>query len=299
MAIDLAGQEGAGGRAGARAASRRRACARARAPGSRSPTGGPPPSWRRGAARSSGAGVAFALGGHDERDFTATPTWWWSARACRSRCRDRGAARAPGVPVLGEVELACRLPRRRPWSAITGTNGKSTTTALTGAPLPARTGRTFVGGNLGHAALRAPLSGAPVDVVVVELSCFQLEGDRAVPPPGRRHPEPHARSPRPLPEHGRPTARPRRASSRTSSRATSPSSTTRDPRAMAAARSTRGERASPSASARRAPWRPRRRRRGGPLDRPRRRPGALPVRNRALRGRHNRENAMAAVASPG
>jgi UDP-N-acetylmuramoylalanine--D-glutamate ligase len=85
-------------------------------------------------------------------------------------------ARAIGVPVWGEVELAARfLSPDIPVVGITGTNGKSTTTALCGV-LCAQGGlRPFVGGNLG-----TPLSDA-VDaevpgVYVVELSSFQLEG---------------------------------------------------------------------------------------------------------------------------
>jgi UDP-N-acetylmuramoylalanine--D-glutamate ligase len=86
------------------------------------------------------------------------------------------AARAAGVLVTGEIELSSQFVSAS-IVAITGTNGKSTVTALVGAILE-RTGRpTFAGGNLG-----APLSGA-VDtdaaheggVLVLEVSSFQLE----------------------------------------------------------------------------------------------------------------------------
>lgn len=85
-------------------------------------------------------------------------------------------ARARGVPVWGEVELAGRFLRPGvPVVGVTGTNGKSTTTALCGALCVAGGFSAFVGGNLG-----TPLSDA-VDapgfgVYVVELSSFQLEG---------------------------------------------------------------------------------------------------------------------------
>jgi UDP-N-acetylmuramoylalanine--D-glutamate ligase len=86
------------------------------------------------------------------------------------------AARGAGVPVWGEVELASRLLRPAPVVAITGTNGKSTTTALTGEMF-LRAGRTaFVGGNLGTPLSEAVLDGRPYDAYVVELSSFQLEG---------------------------------------------------------------------------------------------------------------------------
>ena len=58
------------------------------------------------------------------------------------------AARAAGVPVTGELELAARFVRA-PLVAITGTNGKSTTTTLCGQMLAATGRPTFVGGNLG------------------------------------------------------------------------------------------------------------------------------------------------------
>ena len=84
-----------------------------------------------------------------------------------------------GVRLWGEIELAFRA---RPLGAgpligITGTNGKSTTTALTGELLRARSPRTFVGGNLGlpfSAAYEDPTT-PPYDFHVVELSSFQLE----------------------------------------------------------------------------------------------------------------------------
>jgi len=85
-------------------------------------------------------------------------------------------ARASGAPVVGEVELAYQLlSPKRPLVGITGSNGKSTTTALCGE-LFARAGlRTFVGGNLGRPLCESPLFG-PWDAHVVELSSFQLEG---------------------------------------------------------------------------------------------------------------------------
>ncbi|MFO0585217.1 MAG: UDP-N-acetylmuramoyl-L-alanine--D-glutamate ligase [Anaeromyxobacter sp.] len=84
-------------------------------------------------------------------------------------------ARAKGVPIWGEVELAYRFLRGTPLVAITGTNGKSTTTALTGALL-AGDRPTFTGGNLGTPLCEHVLSGKRADVVVAELSSFQLEG---------------------------------------------------------------------------------------------------------------------------
>jgi UDP-N-acetylmuramoylalanine--D-glutamate ligase len=85
-------------------------------------------------------------------------------------------ARARGVPVWGEVELAGRFLRPGiPVVGITGTNGKSTTTALCGALCTAGGRTPFVGGNLGTPLSDAVDAEAP-GVYVVELSSFQLEG---------------------------------------------------------------------------------------------------------------------------
>ncbi|MGA9525190.1 MAG: UDP-N-acetylmuramoyl-L-alanine--D-glutamate ligase, partial [Myxococcaceae bacterium] len=89
------------------------------------------------------------------------------------------AARAAGVPIMGEVELASRFIRGR-FVGITGTNGKSTTTALCGALFQAAGVRTFVGGNLGLPLSEAALAPEPFDVHVVELSSFQLEGTESM-----------------------------------------------------------------------------------------------------------------------
>ncbi|XXF76457.1 UDP-N-acetylmuramoyl-L-alanine--D-glutamate ligase [Myxococcaceae bacterium GXIMD 01537] len=86
------------------------------------------------------------------------------------------AARAAGVPVWGEVELAWRFLSGVPLFGITGTNGKSTTTALTGELFAQGGGRTFVGGNLGRPFAEAALTPEGWDSLVVELSSFQLEG---------------------------------------------------------------------------------------------------------------------------
>lgn len=85
-------------------------------------------------------------------------------------------AREAGVEVVGEVELASWfLPTRR-LIGVTGTNGKSTTTALAACLLETAGRRTFAGGNLGTPLAEAALLDEPNDDVVCELSSFQLEG---------------------------------------------------------------------------------------------------------------------------
>jgi UDP-N-acetylmuramoylalanine--D-glutamate ligase len=79
-----------------------------------------------------------------------------------------------GVPLWSEVELACRcLPN--PVIGITGTNGKTTTTELTGQIFRDARRPVAVGGNIGHALAAMPGEIAPDATVVAELSSFQLE----------------------------------------------------------------------------------------------------------------------------
>jgi UDP-N-acetylmuramoylalanine--D-glutamate ligase len=82
------------------------------------------------------------------------------------------AAQRRGIPVWSEIELAFRF-LRVPVLAVTGTNGKSTTTTLLGECLREHGQRVFVGGNLGTPLLDAVNGDA--EVVVAEVSSFQLE----------------------------------------------------------------------------------------------------------------------------
>jgi UDP-N-acetylmuramoylalanine--D-glutamate ligase len=80
-----------------------------------------------------------------------------------------------GVPVICEVELASWYIEA-PIFAITGTNGKTTTTALTGECFKLSGLRTFVAGNIGLPLSAIVAEVCAEDVVVAELSSFQLEG---------------------------------------------------------------------------------------------------------------------------
>ena len=84
------------------------------------------------------------------------------------------AARAQGIPVIGEVELACRFIEA-PILAVTGTNGKSTVTTLLGSLVRNAGHRVFVGGNLGTPLIDYVAGGEKADYVVVEVSSFQLD----------------------------------------------------------------------------------------------------------------------------
>ena len=83
-------------------------------------------------------------------------------------------ARAAGAEIVGDIELLGRAQPHATFVGITGTNGKSTTTALVGHILAAVGKRAEVGGNLGTPALSlAPLGSD--GIYVLECSSFQLE----------------------------------------------------------------------------------------------------------------------------
>lgn len=79
-----------------------------------------------------------------------------------------------GVPVWGEIELAYRLSKGK-LAAITGTNGKTTTTALTGAIMEHYFKSVFVVGNIGNPYTAEVLSTKEDSVTIAEISSFQLE----------------------------------------------------------------------------------------------------------------------------
>ncbi len=86
---------------------------------------------------------------------------------------------AAGVPVWGEIEAAYRIARA-PILAITGTNGKTTTTVLLGEMLRAAGIETYIAGNIAAGDLAMPLIKAahlagPEAAIVAEISSFQLE----------------------------------------------------------------------------------------------------------------------------
>jgi UDP-N-acetylmuramoylalanine--D-glutamate ligase len=84
------------------------------------------------------------------------------------------AARRAGIPVIGEVELASRYIEE-PIVAITGTNGKTTTASIVGEMLNASGRSVFVGGNIGAPLIDYLNSGTHADVIVAEISSFQLD----------------------------------------------------------------------------------------------------------------------------
>jgi len=88
---------------------------------------------------------------------------------------------AAGIPVFSEVEVAYRLCKA-PIVAVTGTKGKTTTTALVGALFAAAGKTVHVGGNIGNALIRETVIAEADDWVVAEVSSFQLESIRSFKP---------------------------------------------------------------------------------------------------------------------
>ncbi len=119
-------------------------------------------------------GVRLELGGHRRETFVSasmvvvSPGVPWELPELE-------AARAAGVPVMAEIELAFRHLRGRV-AAITGTKGKSTTTAALGAMLREGGGDVRVGGNIGEALISLVEGSTEATTFVVEASSFQLEG---------------------------------------------------------------------------------------------------------------------------
>jgi len=83
-------------------------------------------------------------------------------------------ARSLGEPVIGEIELAAQF-MSGPIVAITGSNGKTTTTTLTGEILAAGGLPTLVGGNIGTPAISLAERATRESIIVLEVSSFQLE----------------------------------------------------------------------------------------------------------------------------
>lgn len=119
------------------------------------------------------AGIAIETGGHRERSFLDADLIVVSP-GVPAGMPLLEQARGENIPVLGEIELASRFLRGT-IVAITGANGKTTTTALTGEILQACQRKVQVGGNIGTPLISLVDSSTPETVNVIETSSFQLE----------------------------------------------------------------------------------------------------------------------------
>jgi UDP-N-acetylmuramoylalanine--D-glutamate ligase len=133
------------------------------------------PGERLGAALQSleAMGCRFRLGRHLLDDFVHADQIVVSPGVPMDLAPLKAAARA-GVEIVGELEWAWRQTTT-PVVAVTGTNGKTTTTSLLGEMLGAAGRKVFVGGNIGTPLSRWILEGGEADVLVLEVSSFQLD----------------------------------------------------------------------------------------------------------------------------
>lgn len=86
-------------------------------------------------------------------------------------------ASAGSPPLMAEMDLALHYVRE-PIIAVTGTSGKTTTVSLTAAMLEAGGKKVFLGGNIGTPLSEYVLQTQKADVLVLEMSSFQLQGTR-------------------------------------------------------------------------------------------------------------------------
>ena len=118
-------------------------------------------------------GIAVETGGHGDRTFRGQDLIVVSP-GVPVDAPPLVRAKAQGVSVIGEIELAAQfLPG--PIVAITGSNGKTTTTTLAGEIMTAAGFSALVGGNIGTPAISLAERAQPETVIVLEVSSFQLE----------------------------------------------------------------------------------------------------------------------------
>ena len=127
----------------------------------------------KAAAKLRAAGVKLELGAHSPDTFL-TQDLIVVSPGVPAKLGPLELARAKGIPVWSEIELAWRFLRGK-LIAITGSNGKTTTTSLVGHILKTAGIPTLVGGNIGVPLLSLVESSSDSTVTVAEISSFQLE----------------------------------------------------------------------------------------------------------------------------
>ncbi|MGH9728754.1 MAG: UDP-N-acetylmuramoyl-L-alanine--D-glutamate ligase [Candidatus Acidiferrales bacterium] len=125
------------------------------------------------AAKLRSAGVALELGAHNPETFVNQDLIIVSP-GVPAKIPPLQLARNRGIPVWSEIELAWRLMRGK-LVAITGSNGKTTTTALVGHILQSAKIPVLIGGNIGTPLLAKVEASSDSTVTAAEVSSFQLE----------------------------------------------------------------------------------------------------------------------------
>lgn len=119
------------------------------------------------------AGCRFSLGPHRLEDFLEADLIVVSPGVPLD-IEPLMAARKKGIEIVGELEWAW-LQVDRPTLAVTGTNGKTTTTSLIGEIFQRAGRRVFVGGNIGTPLSQWILNGGEAELLILEVSSFQLD----------------------------------------------------------------------------------------------------------------------------
>ncbi len=114
----------------------------------------------------------FVLGRHETADFSHADVVVVNP-AVKPKNKYVAIARQAGADITTEIGMIFRIARG-PILAVTGSNGKSTTTAMLGAMLREHDSRTLVGGNIGGSLLEAMPTHNPAAPLVLEFSSFQL-----------------------------------------------------------------------------------------------------------------------------
>ncbi len=118
-------------------------------------------------------GISLELGGHRTESFKHADLVVLSPGVSHT-IEPVALARERGIPIMGEIELASRFIRQ-PVVAVTGTNGKTTTTELLGDMLTRSGFGVFVGGNIGNPLIGYADGPQKADIIVAEISSFQLD----------------------------------------------------------------------------------------------------------------------------
>lgn len=118
------------------------------------------------------AGVEWEAGGHTDRVFAqdaivVCPGIPRQAPVLREAIRRQ-------IPIFSEIEIAYRLTKA-PIIAVTGTNGKTTTAALTASILKRGNRDVYLGGNIGVPLVKIALQAPPESLIVAEIGAPQLE----------------------------------------------------------------------------------------------------------------------------
>ena len=118
-------------------------------------------------------GIAMELGGHRSQTFAKADLIVMSPGVPHT-IKPVMRAKENGIPVIGEIELASRFIEE-PILAVTGTNGKTTTSEILGSMLMHSGFNVFVGGNIGNPLIGYVDREQKADFIVAEISSFQLD----------------------------------------------------------------------------------------------------------------------------